>query len=58
MIRTLLLGLIILFLWSSPELRSASANLLRSTADWIEPTDSAENNPKYFKIPNPFHERK
>ena len=49
-----LLGIIVLVLWSSPEARVTTANALRVTANLIEP-EKEDENPKNFMIPNPFY---
>jgi len=54
MLRTLLLGVIVVVVSTSPELRSISANGLRMAASWIEPKDGPQESPKYIQIPNPF----
>ena len=41
--------------WSSPEIRVITANSLRFAADFIEPKDNSNNNPKTIEIPNPFY---
>lgn len=43
------------FGWSSAEVRSFTANALRTTANWIEPKGQPKVNPKVFQIPNPFY---
>ncbi len=55
MIRTFLLAILIAFGWSSIELRAFMANALRRTANFVDPKESIENNPKHFQIPNPFY---
>ena len=55
MIRTFLLAVLIVFGWSSIEFRSFMANVLRSTANFIDSKESVNKNPKHFKVPNPFY---
>ncbi len=55
MIKTLLLALSIVIIWSSPELRGKTADVLRITATWLEPQGNAKRPPKNFQIPNPFY---
>ena len=55
MIRSLLIVIIIMLGWSSPEIRVITANSLRFAADFIEPKDNSNNNPKTIEIPNPFY---
>ena len=52
-----LLGIVVLVLWSSPQARVTTANVLRSTANWITPK-KGEESPKNFVIPNPFYTEK
>ena len=52
-----LLGIVVLVLWQSPQARVTTANVLRSTANWIEPK-KGEESPKNFVIPNPFYKEK
>ena len=52
-----LLGIIVLVLWSSPQARQVTADFLRGTANWIEPK-KGEESPKNFVIPNPFYKEK
>ena len=49
-----LLGLIVLVLWSSPQARQVTADALRGTANAIQPK-KGEESPKNFVIPNPFY---
>ena len=53
--KIVLLGILAAVLWNSPEARVTTAQLLRVTADWIEPTQATQENPKNFVIPNPFY---
>jgi len=55
--KPILLGIVVVVLWSSPQARVITANALRETANLIEPKDGAES-PKNFVIPNPFYEDK
>ena len=52
-----LLGIVVLVLWSSPQARQVTADALRGTANWIEPK-KGEESPKNFVIPNPFYTEK
>ena len=52
-----LLGIVVLVLWSSPQARQVTANVLRDTANWIEPK-KGEESPKNFVIPNPFYKER
>ncbi len=52
-----LFAIIVLVLWSSPQARQITADVLRGTANWIESRDG-EKSPKNFVIPNPFYEEK
>ena len=54
MLRILLLVVVVHVGTTSPELRSFAAKGLRMSADWIEPKQFTEKNPKTFQIPNPF----
>ena len=56
MLRILLLLVVVYVGTTSPELRSFAAKGLRMSADWIEPKQSTEKNPKTFQIPNPFYD--
>ena len=53
----ILLGIIVVVLWSSPQARQVTADVLRDTADWIEPK-KREESPKNFVIPNPFYKER
>ena len=53
-----LVGIIVLVLWIAPQARVVTADFLRSTANWINPKDREQENPKNFVIPNPFYEEK
>ena len=55
--KVVLIGIVVLVLWSSPQAREVTANALRSTAKWIEPR-KGEESPKNFVIPNPFYKEK
>ena len=55
MIRSLLIIIIIMIGWSSPEIRGITANSLRFAADFIEPQDNSNNNPETIEITNPFY---
>ncbi len=55
MIRTILICALLVFGWSSAEVRLSVSNALRLTASVIEPDSEFEENPKFFKIPNPFY---
>ena len=55
--KIILLGIIALFLWSSPQARQVTTDILRGTATWIEP-NKGEESPKNFVIPNPFYKEK
>ena len=55
--KPILLGIVVVVLWSSPQARVVTGNLLRETANWITPKEGAES-PKNFVIPNPFYEDK
>jgi hypothetical protein len=56
-----LLAVIAVLLYYSPDARNATGNILRKTADIVDtyssnPADRPHNdNPEYFKVPNPFH---
>ena len=52
-----LLGIVVLVLWSSPQARQITADVLRDTANLITPK-KGEENPKSFVIPNPFYKEK
>ena len=52
-----LLGIVVLVFWNSPQARVTTANCLRSTANGIEPK-KGEESPKNFVIPNPFYKEK
>ena len=53
--KTVLLGLIVALLWSSPQARTTTANGLRVAANWLDPKEEATKNPKHIKIPNPLY---
>ena len=55
LIRTLLIVLIFYLGANSPDFRSFAAKGLRISADWIEPKNSPNKNPRNFQIPNPFY---
>ena len=55
MLRIILFATCLFFLWSSPELRYSIADILRSTANRIEPKDNTRKNPRNIIIPNPFY---
>ena len=55
MVRTILLGLIVAIMWSSPQARNVTANGLRMAADWLEQKEEGLQKPKHFQIPNPFY---
>ena len=55
--RGVLLGILVLVLWQSPQARVTTANILRTTANWIQPR-KVEESPKNFVIPNPFYKEK
>ena len=55
MLRILLLVVVVYVGTTSPELRSLAAKGLSMSADWIEPKEKTDKNPKTFQIPNPFY---
>ena len=52
-----LLGIVVLVLWSSPQARQVTADVLRGTANAIQPK-KGEETPKNFVIPNPFYKER
>ena len=56
--KLILLGVIAFLLYTSPQARNASSEILRSTADFLETKEQTPQrlqDPEYFKVPNPFH---
>ena len=56
--KLILLGVIAFLLYTSPQARNASSEILRSTADFLETKEQTPDrlqDPEYFKVPNPFH---
>ena len=53
--KTVLLGLIVALLWSSPQARTTTANGLRMAANWLDPKEEPAKNPKHITIPNPLY---
>ena len=53
--KTVLLGLIVALLWSSPQARTTTANGLRMAANWLDPKEEPTKNPNHIKIPNPLY---
>tara|TARA_E500000331_G_C16962265_1_gene585492 strand:+ start:351 stop:527 length:177 start_codon:yes stop_codon:yes gene_type:complete len=53
--KTVLLGLIVALLWSSPQARTTTANGLRMAANWLDPKEEPTKNPKHITIPNPLY---
>jgi len=56
--KLILLGVIAFLLYTSPQARNASSEILRSTADFLETKEQTPerlSDPEYFKVPNPFH---
>ena len=56
--KLILLGVIAFLLYTSPQARNASSEILRSTADFLETKEQTPErlqDPEYFKVPNPFH---
>ena len=53
--KVFLLAIIALLLYHSPDARNATSEILRGTADMVEPNTFKSDNPAYFRIPNPFH---
>ncbi len=54
----ILLGVIAFLLYTSPQARNASSEILRSTANFLETKEQTPellHEPEYFKVPNPFH---
>ena len=50
-----LLAVIAVLLYHSPGARNATGNILRKTADIVDTHSQTNDNPEYFKVPNPFH---
>jgi len=53
--KTVLLGVIVALLWSSPQARNTTANGLRMAANWLDPKEEPTKNPTHIKIPNPLY---
>jgi hypothetical protein len=53
--KTVLLGLIVALLWSSPQARTTTANGLRMAANWLDPKEEPTKSPKHITIPNPLY---
>ncbi|KZR66833.1 hypothetical protein PMIT1303_00790 [Prochlorococcus sp. MIT 1303] len=57
--KTVLLGLIVALLWSSPQARTTTANGLRMAANWLDPKEDPKEeptkSPKHITIPNPLY---
>ena len=54
------LVILVALLWFFPSTRNITANLLRGSADLLDPQGRVEkrnNNPKNFTIKNPFYEK-
>ena len=52
-----LLGIIVLVLWRSPQARQVTADVLRGPANWIEPKKGEQSHIN-FVIPNPFYKER
>ena len=53
--KVVLLAVIAILLYNSPEARNATGNILRKTADIVDTQIQTNDNPEYFQVPNPFH---
>ncbi len=54
--KTFLLIVIVFLLYTSPQARDATANVLRTTANFLDTKPQESSNPEHFQIPNPFHQ--
>ena len=53
--KVFLLAVIALLLYQSPDARNATGNILRQLGDIVDTYEDKNENPEYFKVPNPFH---